>query len=181
MHESLCFKSTLFLSDHYIDSQEIPFFANHSPWDSRYWRGRNFIAQSCTRSTLLSSRHSITSVRALSWLTSLSWCDFQSWIARVASWNLWRASSLSYWHSKQDSWIAFWVSDRTALRSSQRLHIRSWSWVQVPLKAGSLLSLSAYWLQWSDTREELETWTYCRSKIVSEQDYARPGYSGEYT
>ena len=181
MHESLCFKFTLFLSDHYIDMPGDPFFRKPFSLGFSVLTRGNFIAQSCTRSTLLSSRHSITSVRALSWLTSLSWCDFQSWIARVASWNLWRASSLSYWHSKQDSWIAFWVSDRTALRSSQRLHIRSWSWVQVPLKAGSLLSLSAYWLQWSDTREELETWTYCRSKIVSEQDYARPGYSGEYT
>ena len=181
MHERLCFKFTLFLSDRYSDVPGDPFFRKpfslgfsvltrekfHSPvLYKEHFAVIEAFNNVCTGIILINKSE-------LVWLPELncSSCFLKSVKSILLIILALEAGFLN----------CLWVSDRTALRSSQRLHIRSWSWVQVPLKAGSLLSLSAYWLQWSDTREELETWTYCRSKIVSEQDYARPDYSGEYT
>ena len=52
--------------------------ANQSLWLSLNFLGRNFMAQSCTRSTELSSRALITSSGASSWLTHRSRCAFHA-------------------------------------------------------------------------------------------------------
>ena len=52
--------------------------ANQSLWLSLNFLGRNFMAQSCTRSTELSSRAIITSSGASSWLTHRSRCAFHA-------------------------------------------------------------------------------------------------------
>ena len=133
--------------------QEMPLFPNHSPWDSRYSRGRNFIAQSWMSKTFVSLRQSVTSLRALSWFTTRSWCAFQLSIAVTASWNTWRASSFSFSDSNGLFKIAAWISDSTVFNSSHHSLRRSWVWSQLPLKLESMGSFRAYLLQWSGTRK----------------------------
>ena len=146
VHKGLRLHLTLVLSDCHSDVPRKPFFAHHSPCDSRYCCGRNFMAQCWISRTLLSLRQSMQSVRAASWFKSRSWCDFKSWIARTASWKVYIASSLPYSCSNWFLWIAILISLSISLRSWQRQR-KKWSWLQVLLKDGSVESLRAHWVK----------------------------------
>lgn len=75
--------------------QEIPRLPNQSVWDSLYFFGRKFKAQSLIIKTVLSSSFSSASILAWSWLADLRMWHFQDIMASWAVWNINNASSFA--------------------------------------------------------------------------------------
>ena len=84
-----------------------PLLPNQSLWLSRYFLGKNFIAQSCTSSTEDSSSASRTSRRASSWFALRKRCAFQARILFFA-WSKTNRSSCVV--SSETLWVGiYWL------------------------------------------------------------------------
>ena len=122
---------------------EIPRFANQSVWLSLYFLGRNFMAQSWTRSTDVWFSMSSASVRASSWLTFLRRCALHACIACFA-WLVTNVSSSVTSPLLADIWeIASSMLFSTVLRFSQRSQMSRCLWLHSVWNSASLGSLRA--------------------------------------
>ena len=115
-----------------VRCQEIPRLPNQSVWLSRYFLGKNFIAQSSISRTDVSSRLSRTSRRASSWLILLSRCAFHARMFCLDWSDTKKSSSLVSSETLLEDilWIPSSISCKTAVNSSQRWHVSWWVWSQ---------------------------------------------------
>ena len=128
--------------------QEMLRLPNQSDWDSRYLRGRNFMAQSWVIKTEPLS--SYVRIFNLDWscLTVRSWWAFQGWIMSLLCFTKYVALSWSFFVWKEASSTATWISSRKVPSSS---HWKQWApWVcwHFCWKQLSLGSLKGYDIQW---------------------------------
>ena len=112
--------------------QDIPLFANQSLWLSVNFPGRNFVPQSCTRSTELSSLALVTSSSTSSWLTHQSRCAFYAKIFCL-DWPVIRINSSITSRDILLSNIsrASGITARTDTSNSQRSQVSRWSCGQI--------------------------------------------------
>ena len=146
----------------------MPLFPNQSVWVSRYFSGKNFIAQSWVIRTSLKFNSCSTSMRHLSCWRTRSWWAFQVWMACTACWQEYIISS----RSSSDRLLVLCLTEasmleRTESSPSQEEQDWSWAWSHVPWKWSSLGSLSAYTAQWSATRDPCVIWTCLKREVIS--------------
>ena len=118
-----------------VTCQDIPRFPNQSVWLSRYFRGINFIAQSWTRRTDVSSRPSSMPNLALSWFTERNRWDFHAFTSRFALSVKKVSSSLTSFETSSGPItvfsITFSISSMTTASPLHWLQQSLWWWEQV--------------------------------------------------
>ena len=159
---TISFSPSLFFLVATVRCQEIPRLPNQSDWLSRNFLGKNFIAQSSTRSVDSWFKLRRTSSLAWSWLDERRICAFHASICFTEFSTAYFISSLSRGETFSKAVL---ISLSTEGRRLHRSHLASCWCLHSEVKLQSSGWLSAYSLQWSATVDDWETWT-CKERIT---------------
>ena len=123
---------------------EIPRLPKQSDCDSRYFLGRNFMAQCGVIKT--DSMFRFWRISNLDWscLTVQSWCVLHAWIISLLCCARYRASSLPSFNRKEACSTNSWMSSDVEVRPSHSEQCSSLMCWHFPLNELSLVSLIAY-------------------------------------
>ena len=138
----------------------MPHLPNQTRWLSLYFRGKYFIAQSCSNITDSSLKLSFAFSLASSWLTERRrWSLHVTMLCLACSVeNVNSLSSSTDVVTRLSASSIFWM---VCSRRLQRSHTQSCMWSQFhSLSAAPLASLGTYCLQWSVMDDDSETWTF---------------------